>query len=151
MMPYPASIIVIALLSLAAIAALTWKFVGLVRPHLERLDVLDRPTARSSHSVAKPRGAGLPLVLVILLFWIFPTWAHSQDVPGLWLVVLGTVLLSGVSLADDIWSLPQVPRLIVQAVVIAVVFQYQLPRYVFAGCGDQAELQIAGRLAVPAP
>ncbi len=120
-----ANIYVLILALLAGV--LSWLLVGRVRTALLRHQLLDHPNERSSHSQATPRGAGLGLIIVILPAWLvltflFPPQGEAGEV-GRWLVPAGALLLATVSFIDDLRSLSQWFRLLIQAVVIFVAVQ----------------------------
>ncbi|MGF1609544.1 MAG: glycosyl transferase [Kiloniellales bacterium] len=102
------------------VAATSCAATGMIRTLLLRFHILDRPNARSSHSVATPRGGGLallPLLLVAWLLWQSGSLAHP---PGFELAVIGAVWLVLVSWLDDLRDLPAALRLLAQAVAVAV-------------------------------
>src|SRR3546814_11464937 len=49
--------------------------------------VYDGPNRRSSHAVAKPRGAGLAIVPVVLFAWIAAALAAGRADAGFWAIV----------------------------------------------------------------
>src|SRR5258708_33006757 len=59
----------VLLLAPLAVFIATWWLTGRVRAWLARRAILDRPVARSAHSVAVPRGGGLALMPAILAAW----------------------------------------------------------------------------------
>src|SRR4051794_31380931 len=75
---------------------------------------LDVPNARSSHTRPTPRGGGVAILggfLVGLLAWLATGGSLSPRAVG-WLV--GALLIAAVGFADDLRSLPILPRLLVQ-------------------------------------
>ena len=44
----------------------TWGIIGLLR----RWRILDLPNKRSSHDIPTPRGGGLAVIPVVLVFWV---------------------------------------------------------------------------------
>jgi Fuc2NAc and GlcNAc transferase len=78
----------------------------LLRRFLARCGVLDTPNARSSHSKPLPRGGGLSIALTflpaLLVLWL--RGVLSSEITAA--IVGGGVLIAGVGLADDLWSLP---------------------------------------------
>lgn len=94
------------LTSLVACLALT----GLLVPVLRRAQFMDVPNHRSSHSAPVPRGGGLAVVLVLAAAVV--AFGRGGDA---WLVVLAAVLvMAGVGLADDLWTLGSTVRLVLQ-------------------------------------
>ncbi|MGH6938467.1 MraY family glycosyltransferase [Hypericibacter sp.] len=104
-------------------------FCGWARLYLLRRRVLDRPVERSVHLVPTPRGAGLAVVPILTLLWLFlPAFdPGAMALPRM--LVIGTILVSIVSWIDDLFGLPALPRLGVQvlAVVLGLVALAQLP------------------------
>lgn len=97
-------------------AVITWTS----RPLLQRY-ALARPNARSSHRVPTPQGAGIAVIsatLMVASAWA--AWANVAIPPAL---IAATVLIALVGFADDIFSLPVLVRLVLQAAAVgAVVF-----------------------------
>lgn len=92
----------------------------------DRFNIIDKPNERSSHSTIVLRGGGIIFAISIIV------WAGLQMVNGEWLMIgdylpfiLGLILISGISFVDDIVSLPDSLRLVVQFVAMAMMF-YQL-------------------------
>jgi len=104
----------------AAVGFAVWAATGRVLRLLTRLRLYDRPNERSSHAAATPRGGGLALVPLLLAAWTgWALWSGAAPA-GFGPVLLGTVLLALVSLADDLRGLSAVLRLAVQAGAVAV-------------------------------
>jgi UDP-N-acetylmuramyl pentapeptide phosphotransferase/UDP-N-acetylglucosamine-1-phosphate transferase len=95
-----------------------------LQPLLERY-ALARVNARSSHTKPTPQGGGIAivgvtLVLAAVVFLADPSFgtpAFFEFVP----VMVATVLLALVGLVDDVRSLDALPRLLLQAVAVALV------------------------------
>lgn len=92
----------------------------------DRFNIIDKPNERSSHSTIVLRGGGIIFAISIIV------WAGLQMVNDEWLMIsdylpfiLGLILISGISFVDDIVSLPDSLRLVVQFVAMAMMF-YQL-------------------------
>jgi UDP-N-acetylmuramyl pentapeptide phosphotransferase/UDP-N-acetylglucosamine-1-phosphate transferase len=94
----------------------------LLRPVLWR-HVLAHPNARSSHKTPTPQGGGIAVIAatvgVVVACVLF-------GVPGLggqalWLVLAATVFIALVGAIDDIRPIAVLPRLILQAVGVAIV------------------------------
>ncbi len=104
----------------AALGLMVWGTTWAVTRVLIRLNVYDRPNARSSHAAPTPRGGGLALVPLLLAAWAaWSLWSGSAPA-GFWPVLGGAVVLALVSLADDLRGLPAAARLAVQAAAVAV-------------------------------
>lgn len=89
----------------------------------DKFNIIDKPNERSSHSSIVLRGGG-----VIFLFAMI-AWAAMMVLQGEWSVVLeylpflvGLLLVAGVSFWDDVKSLPDSVRLVVQFVAMALMF-----------------------------
>jgi UDP-N-acetylmuramyl pentapeptide phosphotransferase/UDP-N-acetylglucosamine-1-phosphate transferase len=116
--------------------AFSWLLIGRTRTVLLRHRLLDHPNARSSHTLATPRGAGLGLLAALLPAWLImtvlaPPQSGAGDIAR-WLVPGSALLLAAVSFLDDIRGLPQLTRLLVQAGAVITAVQF-LPGPVFQG------------------
>lgn len=81
----------------------------------DRFNIIDKPNARSSHSKVVIRGGG---VIFLVGFWI---WSVFFGFQYQWLLA-GVTLVAGISFVDDIHSLPDSVRLIIQFVAIGLMF-----------------------------
>jgi UDP-N-acetylmuramyl pentapeptide phosphotransferase/UDP-N-acetylglucosamine-1-phosphate transferase len=88
-------------------------------PVLRRAAVLDRPNARSSHTVPTPRGGGIAVVVAILAAWLALIAAGAAP-PVLLLVAAGAALLAVVSWLDDLAGLAPVLRLAAQFAAVGI-------------------------------
>lgn len=84
----------------------------------DRFNIIDKPNERSSHSTIVLRGGG---IIFLLSLWI---WSAFFGFQYLWFL-LAVTLIAGISFVDDIHSLPDSIRLVVQFVAMALMF-YQL-------------------------
>jgi UDP-N-acetylmuramyl pentapeptide phosphotransferase/UDP-N-acetylglucosamine-1-phosphate transferase len=107
-----AEAVVRALTALAVTAAL----VPLILPLLLRSGVLDVPGVRSSHTTPVPRGAGVAVMLGILVAAALPL-GRPEDRLVIGVVVGAAVLYALVGFADDLRGLQPVPRLVAQLVL----------------------------------
>ena len=89
----------------------------------DKFNIIDKPNARSSHSTIVLRAGGIIFAISIIV------WMIWQMVQGEWLTVngylpflIGFVLVAGISFVDDIHSLPDSLRMIVQIVSILLMF-----------------------------
>ena len=82
----------------------------------DRCNIIDKPNERSSHSRIVLRGGG---IIFTIALWIWSIW-YGFQYP--WLLV-GVILAAGVSFIDDIHSLPDSLRLVVQFTAMFLVFQ----------------------------
>ena len=89
----------------------------------DHFNIIDKPNERSSHSSIVLRGGGVIFSLSMV------AWAVMVAVQGQWQVVLnylpflcGLLLVAGVSFWDDVKSLPDSVRLVVQFGAMALMF-----------------------------
>ncbi len=89
----------------------------------DRLNIIDKPNERSSHSSIVLRGGGVIFPLSMLV------WAGLQGLASNCGVVIdylpfliGLLLIAGVSFMDDIHSLPDSVRLVAQFVAMGLLF-----------------------------
>jgi len=107
------TVLVTALLS----AGITWA----IRPLLLR-HALARPNARSSHRVPTPQGAGVAVIAATLVVAAaIMAWggAAGLNIPA---AVFGASLfIAIVGFADDVKSIPVLPRLLLQAAAVGAI------------------------------
>ncbi len=83
---------------------------------------LARPNARSSHVVPTPQGGGMAVIgAVLIAAMVAPLIDQTHVIPRLPLFALGVLLLTSVGAIDDIRPIPVLPRLIMQAVAVALL------------------------------
>ena len=89
----------------------------------DRFNIIDKPNERSSHSTVVLRGGGIIFSLSMVV------WAVMMAVQGEWSDVVsylpfwcGLLLVAGVSYWDDVQSLPDSVRLVVQFVAMGLMF-----------------------------
>ena len=89
----------------------------------DRFNIIDKPNERSSHSSVVLRGGGVIFSLAMM------AWAIMMTVQGEWSVVIvylpflvGLLLVATVSFWDDVESLPDSVRLVVQFGAMALMF-----------------------------
>ena len=89
----------------------------------DKFNIIDKPNERSSHSTIVLRGGGVIFSLSMV------AWAVMTAVQGDWQVVVdylpflcGLLLVAGVSFWDDVKSLPDSVRLVVQFTAMALMF-----------------------------
>ena len=81
----------------------------------DRFNIIDKPNERSSHSTIVLRGGG---IIFTIALWVWSLWWGFQYP---WLLA-GVTLAAGISFIDDIHSLPDSLRLIVQFVAMFLIF-----------------------------
>lgn len=84
----------------------------------DKCSIIDKPNGRSSHSTVVLRGGGIVFLIGI---WV---WSLFFEFQYPWFLV-GLTLVAGVSFVDDIHSLPDSVRLVIQFAAAAMAF-YQL-------------------------
>lgn len=84
----------------------------------DKFNIIDKPNERSSHSTIVLRGGG---IVFLQGAWV---WSIFFGFPYFWFL-LALTLVAGVSFVDDIRSLPDSVRLIVQFTAMGLMF-YQL-------------------------
>jgi UDP-N-acetylmuramyl pentapeptide phosphotransferase/UDP-N-acetylglucosamine-1-phosphate transferase len=92
-----------------------------VRPLMMRI-ALAKPNARSSHRIPTPQGAGVAVIAATLICAsavIALTGAAGTTIP--FAVFAATLFIAAVGFADDVKSIPVVPRLLLQALAVAAV------------------------------
>jgi UDP-N-acetylmuramyl pentapeptide phosphotransferase/UDP-N-acetylglucosamine-1-phosphate transferase len=98
-------------------ACMTWA----IRPVLLR-HVLANPNARSSHRVPTPQGGGIAVIaatLIVTALIVAGAGPLNFAVPA---AVFGaTLFIALVGIADDIRSIPVLPRLLLQAVAVGAI------------------------------
>jgi UDP-N-acetylmuramyl pentapeptide phosphotransferase/UDP-N-acetylglucosamine-1-phosphate transferase len=119
------------LLAPLAVFIVTWWLTGRVRDWLARRAILDRPVARSAHSVPVPRGGGLALMPTILAAWLLLALL-GQTPPASAAIAALAAGLALVSWLDDLRGLPVAVRLAAHlaAAITGLAF---LPGAVFQG------------------
>jgi UDP-N-acetylmuramyl pentapeptide phosphotransferase/UDP-N-acetylglucosamine-1-phosphate transferase len=108
----------LALISAAVVSMAT---IVLLLPALKR-HMVATPTMRSSHYVPTPQGGGIAVVGAALAVstFLLHFFAGGLTVPVL-AVFATAVVIAGVGAVDDIFVLEVVPRLLLQAVCVAIV------------------------------
>jgi UDP-N-acetylmuramyl pentapeptide phosphotransferase/UDP-N-acetylglucosamine-1-phosphate transferase len=117
---WPLSLQTMALIATGA-ATLCVLLILALRPFLLRY-ALARPNARSSHREPTPQGGGIAVIAATIVV----TLIACAGVPELRAMALpalfaATILIAFVGMVDDIRPLPVAPRLLLQALAVAVV------------------------------
>ena len=84
----------------------------------DRFNIIDKPNLRSSHTKVVLRGGG---IIFLIGTWV---WSAFYGFPYPWFLIAVT-LAAGISFIDDIHSLPDSVRLVIQFVAMGLMF-YQL-------------------------
>jgi len=94
-----------------------------LRPLLARY-ALARPNARSSHKIPTPQGGGIAVVAATIAavyggaYFVPAAAAAAAALPTVFATV---ILIAGVGAADDVHSIAVVPKLLLQALAVALV------------------------------
>src|SRR5437879_179047 len=106
-----------AILAVVLSSAVTWA----IRPLMLR-HALAKPNARSSHRIPTPQGAGIAVIAATLIVAgavMAFAGTSAMKIPA---IVFGaTLFIAAVGLADDVHSIPVLPRLLLQAASVAVI------------------------------
>lgn len=81
----------------------------------DHFNIIDKPNERSSHTKVVLRGGGIIYVLGV---WLYAVFFGLE----LWPFLLGITLVTGISFVDDIYSLPDNMRLVVQFIAMGLMF-----------------------------
>ena len=80
-----------------------------------KYDIIDNPNERSSHDYATVRGGGI-------VFWLAGLFYSVMYLPESIFFLAGISLICGISLWDDITSLPDKVRIIIQFFAVSLIF-----------------------------
>src|ERR1700694_5230536 len=107
-----------AVLAAAVLSAgITWAIRPLLLQH-----VLARPNARSSHRIPTPQGAGIAVIgATLVVAAIIVAWADSADLKIPAAIFAASLFIAMVGFADDVKSIPVLPRLMLQAVAVGTI------------------------------
>lgn len=88
----------------------------------DKCNIIDKPNERSSHSTIVLRGGGVIFTISVLV-WYFGVAVRGEERMALEYLpfVIGLLLIAGVSFWDDVHSLPDSVRLVVQFVATALM------------------------------
>lgn len=89
----------------------------------DKCNIIDKPNERSSHSTIVLRGGGIIFAISMLVWYLWQTF----QVPGFMFqeylpFLVGLLMVAGISFVDDIHSLPDSLRMVVQIVSILLMF-----------------------------
>lgn len=90
---------------------------------LRRVHSIDRPCARSSHSMPTLRGGGLAPALAAITAVVYAGELTGNALVGL---LVGSVVFGVIGLAEDLWGVPSLPRLAAQLTVAVAVLPWLL-------------------------
>jgi UDP-N-acetylmuramyl pentapeptide phosphotransferase/UDP-N-acetylglucosamine-1-phosphate transferase len=112
------TLLLTSLLAIAAAALLSAGIIPAVKPLLQRY-ALARPNARSSHRIPTPQGAGIAVISATLA--VSGTSAVVLHLSAPVVLFAATIFIALVGMADDIRSIPVLPRLLLQAAAVAAI------------------------------
>ena len=89
----------------------------------DKCNIIDKPNQRSSHTTIVLRGGGIIFAISILVWMVWQmilgNWGTVQ---GYLPFIIGLLLICGISFWDDVHSLPDSVRLVVQFVATGLMF-----------------------------
>ena len=94
----------------------------------DKCNIIDKPNERSSHSTIVLRGGGIIFAISMVIWSLTPfpspmgEGSTTLGIVEYWPFVVGLVLVCGVSFVDDIHSLPDSLRMVVQIASILLLF-----------------------------
>ncbi len=105
---------------LVGVFAISLACTGWLSVFLRRHRVMDIPGERSSHAVATPRGGGLAIAASVLIGTGLCVLIYPDIDSAVLFLLLGAVILAGLSWIDDLKSLPPALRFAIHAVIVAL-------------------------------
>ncbi len=87
----------------------------------DHFNIIDKPNQRSSHSTIVLRGGGIIFTLSIIA-WAVLMLVQRKDLTPYIPFLIGLGMIAGISFVDDIHSLPDSVRLVVQFTAILLMF-----------------------------
>jgi UDP-N-acetylmuramyl pentapeptide phosphotransferase/UDP-N-acetylglucosamine-1-phosphate transferase len=107
---------------------LSYLGVGLIRRWAMHRNVLDLPNERSSHTNPTPRGGGLAIAIIVLAGFVILQLTRGSLAPKIFLgYLLGALIVSAISSADDVFNLTakiRLPTHFLAAIVFASMAGY---------------------------
>lgn len=87
----------------------------------DKCNIIDKPNERSSHSTIVLRGGGI-IFTISMIVWAVIMVVHGNDIALYIPFLVGLLMVAGVSFWDDIHSLPDSLRMVVQIGSILLMF-----------------------------
>ena len=87
----------------------------------DKCNIIDKPNQRSSHTTIVLRGGGIIFSLSMIV-WAVMMVVQGNSIASYLPFLIGLVLICGVSFWDDVRSLPDSVRLVVQFVATGLMF-----------------------------
>ena len=93
----------------------------------DHFNIIDKPNERSSHSTIVLRGGGIIFTLSMIVWSLTPFPSPTGEgsimhIAEYWPFMVGLLLIAGVSFIDDVHSLPDSLRMVVQIASILLMF-----------------------------
>ncbi len=93
----------------------------------DHFNIIDKPNERSSHSTIVLRGGGIIFAISMVIWSLTPFPSPTGEgsimlIAEYWPFMLGLILIAGVSFIDDVHSLPDSLRMVVQIASILLMF-----------------------------
>ena len=93
----------------------------------DKCNIIDKPNERSSHSTVVLRGGGIIFTLSMIVWSLTPFPSPTGEgsimhIAEYWPFMVGLLLIAGVSFIDDVHSLPDSLRMVVQIASILLMF-----------------------------
>tara|TARA_Y100000588_G_scaffold301124_1_gene322887 strand:- start:613 stop:1620 length:1008 start_codon:yes stop_codon:yes gene_type:complete len=122
---------------------LSYTLTRLVLWCLRRINLVDLPNARSSHTIPTPRGGGIAIVGAMVAAFFWSTQIASDAFLEISAAIGLGVILAAISFVDDLRPLPVAPRLLAQTAAV-IVGLWTLPEggQVFQGLFSPAVDQV---------
>lgn len=132
---------------LAVALVLSLLLTPLARRLALRLDLLDRPVERSSHTTPTPFGGGFAIFVAFWITTLALQWPPDRPLIGMG---IGSIILLAVCTFDDKYKLPAAPRLLAQLGVGLIAWYFGVrvvqvtnpleawigPQYIFMGWAE---------------
>jgi UDP-N-acetylmuramyl pentapeptide phosphotransferase/UDP-N-acetylglucosamine-1-phosphate transferase len=113
--------LLLSIFAVVAAAMVSAAITFAIRPWLLR-HALAKPNARSSHRIATPQGAGIAVIgATLLVAGAIVAYADAVHLNVLIAIFAASLFMAIVGFADDIKSIPVLPRLILQAVAVGTI------------------------------
>jgi UDP-N-acetylmuramyl pentapeptide phosphotransferase/UDP-N-acetylglucosamine-1-phosphate transferase len=113
--------LLLSLVAAVSAALISACMTSALRPMLLRV-ALAKPNARSSHRIPTPQGGGIAVIAATLLVaGAVVTFAGATGMKVPFVVFGATLFIAVVGFADDVNSIPVLPRLLLQGLAVAAV------------------------------
>lgn len=87
----------------------------------DKFNIIDKPNERSSHSTIVLRGGGV-IFTFSMIAWAVLMVAHGNNITSYFPFLVGLLMVAGVSFWDDVHSLPDSLRMVVQMIAYLLMF-----------------------------